>query len=674
MLRPLRLRQLMEMLQYWWKQVNRAFEPMRPPLRYLKMATPHALVPGVLALVLSLALLQLVLSDQATVVDVQHGACVLHDAPARVDLWSCTESLAQGAEGRTEQILLDVQSDEALERVFSAHVDKAHWLRLSHRPSGRVDWQLALAVTPGQSFFQRSVLASKVAAPLRLEPGLNELRLEYRINADGRVQPRLYSPVAWLEFQLQDALSTGLMLGALLMLIGILLVQAWVLHQPAFLAYAGLVGSYALFLFDVSGYGFALVWPNSPNWNQVAPFAFGGIAVICHLLFIMQFFQMQTRYPGLWRACGVHALITSVQVMACLAGMMIWSGEDLARWFSYSMACAALIYGLLASITSLRALRDNMAGAQNYLIGMLVLAIFNPGFFVLSAAGHNPFPGVDFFLYPKLGLIIELVFSTTALLERLRQFKTWQAEARRQQWREAEALLAADLARQRAQEEAHRKSLELASASHDMAQPLASLRMVVEALRNRPGNEHEATHLDRTLDHAQDLLRSLLKRERGAHRAADPPILLGTLLEQVAQELQATASQKGIRLRSVACHARIKVSQHLLLRVVRNLASNAVRYTRSGRVVLGVRRRTDGLEIQVLDTGPGMPLHLVTALQQPYHQGDNASPDGYGLGLFIVSALCQRAGWHFSMSSTEGRGTCMRVLLPFSIQPPAAAP
>ena len=89
-------------------------------------------------------------------------------------------------------------------------------------------------------------------------------------------------------------------------------------------------------------------------------------------------------------------------------------------------------------------------------------------------------------------------------------------------------------------------------------------------------------------------------------------------------------------------------------------------------MLLGVRRRPEGLEVQVLDTGPGMPRNLVAALQQPYLQGDNASAEGHGLGLFIVSALCQQAGWRFRVHSTVGQGTCMRVLLPFAARGLAA--
>ena len=90
---------------------------------------------------------------------------------------------------------------------------------------------------------------------------------------------------------------------------------------------------------------------------------------------------------------------------------------------------------------------------------------------------------------------------------------------------------------------------------------------------------------------------------------------------------------------------------------------NALRYTPRGRVLMGVRRRAGGVELQVLDTGPGLLPNQIQRLQQPYEQGAQAR-EGHGLGLFIVKSLCEQSGYHFRVRSQLQRGSCFSVFIP----------
>ena len=83
-----------------------------------------------------------------------------------------------------------------------------------------------------------------------------------------------------------------------------------------------------------------------------------------------------------------------------------------------------------------------------------------------------------------------------------------------------------------------------------------------------------------------------------------------------------------------------------------------------GRVVLGVRRRGGGVELQVLDTGPGLAAAQVETLLRPFEQGRTGAAEGFGLGLFIVRSLCEQAGWALRIRSRVGRGSCFAVWIP----------
>jgi signal transduction histidine kinase len=102
----------------------------------------------------------------------------------------------------------------------------------------------------------------------------------------------------------------------------------------------------------------------------------------------------------------------------------------------------------------------------------------------------------------------------------------------------------------------------------------------------------------------------------------------------------------------------------VLRRIVQNLLGNAIRYTPSGRVLLGVRRRNDALEIQVWDTGPGILPEQLSRLQQAFEQGEQRDQQGVGLGLYIVTSLCQQLGYQLKVRTTLRRGSCFSIVIP----------
>jgi signal transduction histidine kinase len=98
------------------------------------------------------------------------------------------------------------------------------------------------------------------------------------------------------------------------------------------------------------------------------------------------------------------------------------------------------------------------------------------------------------------------------------------------------------------------------------------------------------------------------------------------------------------------------------VRVVGNLVKNAINNTPSGRVLLGCRREEGACVICIADTGRGMDARTLSRVREAFEQGDDVQ-DGHGLGLHIVASLCARLGYHFDISSAEGRGTLARVRL-----------
>jgi CheY-like chemotaxis protein/anti-sigma regulatory factor (Ser/Thr protein kinase) len=127
------------------------------------------------------------------------------------------------------------------------------------------------------------------------------------------------------------------------------------------------------------------------------------------------------------------------------------------------------------------------------------------------------------------------------------------------------------------------------------------------------------------------------------------------------------AQTHGLELRHVPIRCTVKSDGHLLVRVVRNFLSNAIRYTKRGRVLLGCRREGDHVRIEVHDSGAGMPPDKLEEIFEEFRRLVGAAEDyerGFGLGLAIVRRIARMLDHPLSVRSTEGRGSCFAVTVP----------
>lgn len=223
------------------------------------------------------------------------------------------------------------------------------------------------------------------------------------------------------------------------------------------------------------------------------------------------------------------------------------------------------------------------------------------------------------------------------------------------------------------------KSRFLAAASHDLRQPLQTLTLLQGLLETVV--EGEKAHkllarFDDTLRAMAGMLNSLLdinQIEAGTVHATVVPFAIGGLLDRLRGEFDYHAQAQGLALRVVPCGLSVESDPHLLEQMVRNLLSNALKYTERGggrgKVLVGCRRHGAALGIEVWDTGAGIPDDALQAIFEEYHQLDNAARErsrGLGLGLSIVRRLGDLLGHGISVRSTPGRGSVFSIEVPLS--------
>jgi PAS domain S-box-containing protein len=217
------------------------------------------------------------------------------------------------------------------------------------------------------------------------------------------------------------------------------------------------------------------------------------------------------------------------------------------------------------------------------------------------------------------------------------------------------------------------KSRFLAAASHDLRQPIQAASMFTSALADTQGEDERrriVSAIADSLDATRDLLDALLDVSRLDAGVLEPDIRsfpVADVLEQIETEFDAAARGKGLTLTVIASSRSVTTDPVMLLRILRNLVSNAVRYTERGRILVGARRRTERVRIDVLDTGIGIADSKLDEIFDDFRQLDNPERDrrrGLGLGLAIVKRKADLLGLDVSVRSTPGRGSAFSVAVP----------
>ena len=238
--------------------------------------------------------------------------------------------------------------------------------------------------------------------------------------------------------------------------------------------------------------------------------------------------------------------------------------------------------------------------------------------------------------------------------------------------RVAERTLALEDALAQAERANASKSRFVAAASHDLLQPLSAAKLFLASVENADRVADQTATIRRVrsaFDSVESILGALLDISRldsGSVTVSLSTFPLGNLLGRLFHEFRELARQEGLDLRLVPTSVVVRSDASYLRRIVQNLLANAVRYTRTGKVLLGARRVGGAVRIEVWDTGPGIPECAREIVFREFQRlnAPQRSDGGMGLGLTIVERACALLGHRLELVSEPGRGTGFRVTVP----------
>ena len=222
----------------------------------------------------------------------------------------------------------------------------------------------------------------------------------------------------------------------------------------------------------------------------------------------------------------------------------------------------------------------------------------------------------------------------------------------------------------------------LAAASHDILQPLNAARLYATSLVERQkasdgdtaaragiSNSELLDNLDLSLQSVEEILTTLLDISRfdaGAMKTEITTFPLMQLFEQLQVEFAPIARAAGLKLIVCPCRLHVHSDRRLLRRLLQNLISNALKYTSTGKVLVGSRRRGANIRIDVADTGPGIPEAMQKTVFREFERLSTSSrkAPGLGLGLSIVERISKALNHPVELRSRPGRGSIFSITVP----------
>ncbi len=573
---------------------------------------------------------------------------------SRLWLRLCVENTGQNTNWR-------LYVHENFFQVFEAYIARA---------DGRIEELVAL--DKNSPFDARVIRDPELIAPFVLAPGEQAtLLISYWSGGASQVDFSLETAAGFDANSATRTAKNFLFYGMMLLLVTIAMLSFVLVQHVVFLAYSAYAVSALLFVMHGDGAAFQYLWPNAPAFNSNASVFTGSALIVCGAIYARVFLQTPVRHRVLDRLL--------------LAIVVITLGLDLALFIPATQLLKKLLIMLsLASVLSF-----TLAGVVSYFAGYREVRFYTLAWLgaVLSSGLMNmrhvlgvEIPQETVHDSIRVVMVLDAMMMGLAIADRYNQLRRSRQLALEENLRATRQGL--DLNRRLGELQAqHDLAVELAKSRdhhiqnvvHDLRQPLHALRLNVMTLTAGKGSGAATpSSVENAFSYLEKLIAEHLEDTTHVSHHHDSPSEntpgVQEILCAIEEMFQTDAAERGLSLRRVPSTLEAPVNALLATRILSNLVANAIKYTETGGVLIGTRRRGDTLRIEVHDTGPGMSrADFETARKRRVRLDRNGAPlrKGHGLGLAIAIDLAERNGLRIEHLDWRRGGTGMALVLPY---------
>lgn len=428
------------------------------------------------------------------------------------------------------------------------------------------------------------------------------------------------------------------------------------------LFYAVLFLEYLFFLAIIEGYAFKYVWPDWPQWNLYSGLVMALVFSASGFLISSLAVEKTVIYKSFKFFCRFMAALCLLMLL-----LIPFSGNVVMMTLNYIVMILMLVSQGVCIYSWMR-----HSSKRNLLAFYTALLLIAATFYVftLFLDGSTLSEWMVVSLNRGIYLLVSLTTMGTFAIhlgglrndhERALQRELESAK------RDAElnrALFESEQRYSQARELATKRQQQLATASHDIRQPLLSLRSTMDVMA-REQSPDVRQHLHDAFNYIERLCNQYLADTKPIVEDKDntESYSISMISDSVGKMFRQEAIEKGLQLQVVPCSVEISSTPMPIIRIVSNFVSNAIKHCAPGaRVLLGCRRLSGRVRIDVYDNGPGMGPQTLATIMEPYCKGEESA--GEGLGLSIVKELADSNGWVVGIDSTLGKGSRFSLIVP----------
>jgi signal transduction histidine kinase len=421
-----------------------------------------------------------------------------------------------------------------------------------------------------------------------------------------------------------------------------------------------------------------LFWGSAPMALLLPWMAAFTVMCAVRIVIVRAFKRAEAAHSATWQLADWRRWIWRSNFGTVIAAAL-WG---LAGWLFYDQGTALEQTGLIVIVYTFCAVGIPVLSIQRRLYLVFAALVFLPLLTRILMVGDR----FHYLLAGELVLIISFTFVLgNAYRQALKRAIDLRVRADELAARLRVETVAADAARREAEIANRAKTQFFTAASHDLRQPLHAMGLFAEALRQRV-HEPEVAQLVNSINESVDALEGLFSEllditriDSGVIEVHPQHVEVDDLLRRLRLNFEPSAFEKGLSLRLRGGRRVVFADPLLVERILRNLVSNAIRYTQDGSVLVGCRQRGDRVLLQVWDTGLGISQAEQARIFDEFYQvpgTPKVSPDqrkGLGLGLAIVKRLADLMEAPLTLRSVPGRGTVFTLTLPAGRAPSPSA-